>query len=560
MIADKSKQIALFRYGIISDLLNRKQRLKYGEKEKLLRGKLNCTWKIPHSQKTTISRGIIYHWMDRYKESGGKLESLYPQRRSDIGKSRVIDTQTENNLIYLTKNSDISTVRAILSEMNHRGLVTPGTSFTYPTVYRFLCQNGFIDYIKMRKKRHLENSRDFADDSNWMQKIQQNKIALKELQHELSLIADPEDIKLLYNCNRLDQIIYRKRALTILSYYKGIPVDSISDHFLIPKTTILFQLRILKEQGLKSLMKIKRRKVRKYEDPKYIKELFKILHAPPADYGFNRTSWRQDDIKKIMDEQGLKISKTNIGLIIKNSGFQSKKAKIVLTSNDPEYKQKVEVIKNILSNLGSKEKFFSVDEYGPFAIKIYGGRSLVPPGQIKTVPQWQKNKGSLIITAALELSTNQVTHFYSEGKNTIEMIKLLEILISKYEAEDCIYFSWDAASWHASKKFKNKVKEINSDEFRMNRRVPKVKLAPLPTGAQFLNVIESVFSGMAKAIIHNSDYQSVSECKSAIDRYFAERNEKFLKNPKRAGNKIWGKERVKPVFDESNNCKDPMYR
>ena len=140
-------------------------------------------------------------------------------------------------------------------------------------------------------------------------------------------------------------------------------------------------------------MKIKRRKIRKYEDSKYTKELFKILHAPPANYGFNQTSWRQDDIKKIMDKQGLKISKANIGLIIKNSGFQYKKAKIVLTSNDPEYKQKVQVITNILSNLGSKEKFFSVDEYGPFAIKIYGGRSLVPPGQIKTVPQWQKNKG-----------------------------------------------------------------------------------------------------------------------------------------------------------------------
>ena len=92
--------------------------------------KLNCTWKIPHSQKTTISRGIIYHWIDRYIESGGKLESLYPQRRSDIGKSRAIDTQTENYLIYLTKNSDISTVRAILSEMNRRGWVTPGTTLT----------------------------------------------------------------------------------------------------------------------------------------------------------------------------------------------------------------------------------------------------------------------------------------------------------------------------------------------------------------------------------------------------------------------------------------------
>ena len=251
MIADKNKQIALFRYGIISDLINRKQRLKYGEKEKLLRVISNCTWKIPHSKKTTVSRGIIYHWIDRYKSSGGKLESLYPQRRNDIGKSRVIDTETENNLIYLAKNSDISTVRAILSEMNHRGWVTPGTSFTYPTVYRFLCQNGFIDYIKMRKKRNLKNTRSIEDDSTWMQKIQQNKIPLNALQLELALKADHEDIELLCNCNRMDQLIYRKRALTLLSYYKGIPVESIYYQFLNPNWTILFLFLLINKKSLK---------------------------------------------------------------------------------------------------------------------------------------------------------------------------------------------------------------------------------------------------------------------------------------------------------------------
>jgi hypothetical protein len=47
-----------------------------------------------------------------------------------------------------------------------------------------------------------------------------------------------------------------------------------------------------------------------------------------------------------------------------------------------------------------------------------------------------------------------------------------------------------------------------------------VKTAPLPAGAQFLNVIESVFSGMAKGIIHNSDYPSAEAAKNAIDRYF----------------------------------------
>jgi len=51
-------------------------------------------------------------------------------------------------------------------------------------------------------------------------------------------------------------------------------------------------------------------------------------------------------------------------------------------------------------------------------------------------------------------------------------------------------------------------------------------------------VIESVFSGMARAIIHNSDYASVEAAKAAIDRYFRERNEHFIKHPRRAGRKV----------------------
>ncbi|MCK5648628.1 MAG: transposase [Gammaproteobacteria bacterium] len=277
-------------------------------------------------------------------------------------------------------------------------------------------------------------------------------------------------------------------------------------------------------------------------------------------YGFNRTSWRQVDILKVMSDEGMGIAKNGLREILKNSGYTYRKAKTVLTSNDPDYKEKLAEITKILSNLKQNEKFFSIDEYGPFAIKIQGGKSLVPAEKYKSVPQYQKSKGSLILTAALELSSNQVTHFYSEKKNTEEMIKLLNLLIKQYSREKTIYFSWDAASWHASKALYTAVDKINTSAYREKHKCPKVILAPLPTCAQFLNVIESVFSGMARAIIHNSNYQSVNECKAAIDRYYSERNEFFIKNPKRAGNKIWGKERVNAVFNESNNCKDPNYR
>src|SRR5262245_58602500 len=93
-------------------------------------------------------------------------------------------------------------------------------------------------------------------------------------------------------------------------------------------------------------------------------------------------------------------------------------------------------------------KFFSIDEFGPCAVKRRGSRALVPADVIRTIPQRQRSKGSLICTAALELSTNQVTHFYSKRKNTEEMIKMLETLVAKYRDQERIFLSWDAASWH----------------------------------------------------------------------------------------------------------------
>ena len=180
----------------------------------------------------------------------------------------------------------------------------------------------------------------------------------------------------------------------------------------------------------------------------------------------------------MMSEEGLGVCGAGIRKIIRKAGYTFRKAKKVLTSNDPEYRSKLEQITKILRNLKPDEKFFSVDEFGPFAVKIQGGRSLVKPGELRTVPQHQKSKGCLILTAALELSENQVTHFYSDRKNTDEMLKLLEILLVQYADQSCICFSWDAASWHASKKLYKRVEELNSVEYRARHKTPFVKLAP----------------------------------------------------------------------------------
>ncbi len=392
-------------------------------------------------------------------------------------------------------------------------------------------------------------------EQNWMISLTQGRLSSELVKQAIHGVLSPEDVNKLLICVRNKPLKYRNRAVAVLSYHRLIRVGHIASFLGVGPSSVSDWVRTFAQRGCQLLLPSTRQYC-KSKDTIYRDAVFEILHAPPSAHGINRTTWRLPDIHSVMAKRGLPIARTNIRKIIKEAGYRYLKAKKVLTSNDPNYKDKLKKITSILQKLGPKEKFFSIDEYGPFAIKIQGGRSLVPRGLARTVPQHQRSKGTLIVTAALELSTNQITHFYSPAKNTSEMVKLLHRLLDVYADQECIYFSWDAASWHASKALYARVREINMK----GNGCPQVKLVPLPSSAQFLNVIESVFSGMARAIIHNSDFPSLEEAKEAIDRYFADRNEQFSKFPKRAGQKIWGIERVPSEFSVSHNCKDPKYR
>ena len=388
----------------------------------------------------------------------------------------------------------------------------------------------------------------------WMTAIFQGTKTFESLQDEMK---DLPHLRKLFAVTRNGKLKARNKALTVLAHHKGIPNSQIAE-FLDLRRETTKRYWTLFARDPKALFAPTKRTNTKSDDPKCVEGVISTLHSPPSTYGINRTTWKQDDLHRVLKQKGIAVSPRTIRAIVKKQGFRWRKARKVLTSKDPAYREKVEKITTILANIGANERFFSIDEFGPFAITIRGGRKLVAPGEEYTVPQWQKSKGSLIVTAALELCTNQVTHFYSKHKNTDEMICLLDRLVKEYAGMETLYLSWDAASWHLSQRFEARVAEVNAMR-QIQPDVPRIELAPLPSGAQFLNVIESVFSGMARAIIHNSDYQSEAEAMQAIDRYFADRNAAFRQNPKRAGKKIWGKERMSAEFSESNNCKDPNW-
>jgi transposase len=343
--------------------------------------------------------------------------------------------------------------------------------------------------------------------------------------------------------------------MTVLAGRHGLSGRTVCGFLGIDNKTRCKYLRAFENGGSAALFQRKTNSTRKFDNEEVKQAVFRLLHEPPSNYGINRTTWIMPDLARVLRETGHRACPEVIRKITKAAGYRWRKARIVLTSSDPNYTEK---LTRILSGLHPDEAFFSIDEFGPFAVKMKPGLALCAPGEQRVVPQWQKSRGCLIMTAALELSGNQVTHFYSPRKNTAEMIRMMELLVERYRDRRKLYLSWDAASWHISKRLHQRVAEHNSAV--LSGGGPTVETAPLPAGAQFLNVIESVFSGLARSIIHNSDYRTLDDARAAIDRYFADRNEHFLQHPKRAGRKIWGKEREVADFSEANNCKDPRYQ
>jgi hypothetical protein len=288
-----------------------------------------------------------------------------------------------------------------------------------------------------------------------------------------------------------------------------------------------------------------------------VKQLTEIIHHRPIDFGINRSNWNLASLAKVLKEKyGETISRTTVMRTLNKTNFNLKKARRVLTSPDPNYREKVELLLSTLQSLGPKEMFFFIDEMGPLQVKKYGGaRTYVEKGNTSTFPQKQNSKGSIILTGALSATTNQVTWMYGDAKDTSAMIDIIEVLYNQHYDMSKLYITWDAVSWHSSNELIEWLDDFNKNS-NSNGNGPSIEFVPLPSCSQFLDVIESVFSGMKRAVIHHSDYKSPGEMKTAISRHFDERNEYFKDNPKRVGKKIWEVD----FFQDYENIKSGNYR
>ena len=149
------EQIALFRFGIIADLLARKN-LSRGEREKLISEIGTKQWDIPHTGRSRIGRSTLLRWLKLYQFSGGNVEALQPHSRTDKGCCRSLDSETEQALLKLRKDMPTLSLPVFLTVARDRHTLPPGTVVSVQTLYRLFHRHGVP-----RIPRVLEDRRRF---------------------------------------------------------------------------------------------------------------------------------------------------------------------------------------------------------------------------------------------------------------------------------------------------------------------------------------------------------------------------------------------------------------
>ena len=228
--------------------------------------------------------------------------------------------------------------------------------------------------------------------------MSQNKTQLKKESKWKANIIKDGDFEILTRWEKSKSRKKWERAITISNAHAGVAATEIAKKINRHQDTIAKWLRNYDRKGMESFQK--KRKPNEFIQQTIIEKkqnLIKLIHETPQLHGINRTVWGIQSLSDAYRNQyGTNLSKTTVSVYLKDEGYSFKKAREVLTSPDPLFREKLDKIKSILSNLKPNEKFFSVDEFGPFAVKMKGGRSLTKGNEIKSYPQIQRSKGCFL--------------------------------------------------------------------------------------------------------------------------------------------------------------------
>jgi transposase InsO family protein len=142
--AQRRQEVALFRYGLIADLvqLPANHRGLY----KLLQTKAEQSYAIPGSLRRHVAAETIRGWLRDYREGG--FDALLPKVRSDLGSARAIPPRVVDLLCELKDQQPELSIPLVIKKarQEHAAVVSEQLELPLSTVHRLLARRGLTSH------------------------------------------------------------------------------------------------------------------------------------------------------------------------------------------------------------------------------------------------------------------------------------------------------------------------------------------------------------------------------------------------------------------------------
>ncbi len=229
----------------------------------------------------------------------------------------------------------------------------------------------------------------------------------------------------------------------------------------------------------------------------------KTLKPPPEELGV--THWTS----RLMERE-VGLDHSTIARIWQDYELQPWRTKTFKYSTDPQLEDKVRDIVGLYLNPPENAVVLSVDEKSQIQA-LDRTQPMLPlrPGKPARHTHDYKRNGTTTLFAALEVATGKVVHTCMQRHRQQEFVKFLRQVAKAYPRRK-LHIICDNYSAHKA-----------PDVVKWLKKNKRVTLHFTPTGASWMNLVESFFSVITRQAIRRGTFASVEDLIGAIDVFIS---------------------------------------
>ena len=345
-------------------------------------------------------------------------------------------------------------------------------------------------------------------------------------------ITDSEKLMLeKISASRTEEARIVERAKVLLAYSSGKKPKDIAEYVATNKQKVYRIINRALSLGVDSALHDARRsgKPRSISDPART-YIIRIACTKPTDLGHTYEMWTNRSLtdyirKNAPEDYGIRnISNGTVSKILRKSRIRPHKITYYEEKTDPDFDQKEREILHVYKEVEIYRRegrkylvaLLSYDEKpGIQAIgNLYSDKPPSPDHSTWSRNHDYKRLGTLSLLAGIDLLTGEVTHIVRERHRSEEFVEFLKLVDSKFPLGYVIVIILDNHSIH---------KSAETQRY-LNQRIGRFRFVFTPVHASWLNIVETLFSKMARSFLREIRVESKEELKNRIDGYFEEIN------------------------------------